>query len=186
MGLRDLLSPSRKHRQARSKNSGNADPAEGKADPAASGLDSASTLVGFSTPVPQTPREGEPDSTRTPSFQAVHLIILTPNPGGNATPKRVRSVFGKKQSERPSLSIYTIDPSAAYEKKTSWKSTAFSATKLAINIVKDSSDVFPPLKSVVGSLSAILKICDVCSISLVTPTRDVHTYPSKRWRVVKR
>ena len=104
------------------------------------------------------------------TFQVVCLTILLPDAGNHAAPKRIRSVFSKKQSERPSLSIYTIDPSAAYGKKTSWKSTAFSATKLAINMVKESSDVFPPLKSVVGSLSAILKNCDVWSIPHTTYT----------------
>ena len=51
--------------------------------------------------------------------------------------------------------------------KSSWKSTAYASAKVVIDVVKESSDVFPPLKSVVGGLAAILKHCDVWSVSLV-------------------
>ena len=61
----------------------------------------------------------------------------------------------------------TVDLGTAPKSKSSRKSTAYSATKLAIHMVKESSDVFPPLKSVAGGLSAILKHCDVWSISPV-------------------
>ena len=36
-------------------------------------------------------------------------------------------------------------------------------------MVKESSDVFPPLKSVVGGLTAVLKHYDVRSVSLAQP-----------------
>jgi hypothetical protein len=49
--------------------------------------------------------------------------------------------------------------------KSDWGSTAYATTKLAINLVKESSDVFPPLKSVAGGLSAILDHCDVRFLS---------------------
>ena len=38
-------------------------------------------------------------------------------------------------------------------------------TRLAINLVKEPSDVFPPLKSVAGGLSAVLDHCEVYFIS---------------------
>ena len=66
----------------------------------------------------------------------------------------------KRQNERPGPSNYTVDPGTSYEKKLGQKSTAYSATKLVIDIVKEASDVFPPLKSVAGGLSAILNHCD--------------------------
>ena len=50
--------------------------------------------------------------------------------------------------------------------KSSWKSTAYASAKVVVDVVKESSDVFPPLKSVVGGLAAILKHCDVWSVSL--------------------
>ena len=50
-----------------------------------------------------------------------------------------------------------------------WGSTAYATTKLAINLVKESADVFPPLKSVAGGLSAILDHCDVRFTSHTTP-----------------
>ena len=42
-------------------------------------------------------------------------------------------------------------------------------TKLAINLVKESADAFHSLKSVVGSLSAILDHCDVRFTFLIAP-----------------
>jgi hypothetical protein len=62
-----------------------------------------------------------------------------------------------------------VDPTAAHENNSNWMSTAYSAAKLAINMIKESSDVFPPLKSVAGGLSAILQHCDVRSTSSMSP-----------------
>ena len=55
------------------------------------------------------------------------------------------------------------------EGKSSWGSTAYATTKSAINLVKESSDAFPPLKSVVGCLSAVLNHCDVRFILFMPP-----------------
>jgi hypothetical protein len=60
------------------------------------------------------------------------------------------------------LSSYIVDPTAAYEdNKPGWKSTLHTSAGLVIDIVKESSDAFTPLKSVAGGLSAILKHYDV-------------------------
>jgi len=64
---------------------------------------------------------------------------------------------------------HTIDPRATSKGKSRWGSTVYATTKLAINLVKESSDAFPPLKSVAGGLSAILNHCDVQYISLILP-----------------
>lgn len=75
-------------------------------------------------------------------------------------------------------SNYAVDPSVAYDKKLGWKSTLYSATMLAIRMKKESSDPFPPLKSVVGAFSAILEHCDVWSLSLTPLTHDIYDRPS--------
>ena len=51
----------------------------------------------------------------------------------------------------------------------SWGPTAYSTTKLTINVVKEVADAFPPLKAVAGGLSVILDHCDVRYISHTTP-----------------
>jgi hypothetical protein len=95
---------------------------------------------------------------RTTSFQATRLVTI----GNIGNSDQIQPVLSQSQGLSKS-SNYIVDPTAAYEKKQSWKSTAYATTKLAINMVKESSDVFPPLKSVVGGLSAILQHCDVQS-----------------------
>ena len=62
-------------------------------------------------------------------------------------------------------SDHTVNPKAAPESGSGWKSTAYATTKLAVNLVKETSDAFPPLKAVAAGLSAILDHCDVRSIS---------------------
>jgi len=76
------------------------------------------------------------------------------------------SVPNTNESKPAGLSSYVIDPSAAYENKLSWKSTAYASAKVVIDVVKESSDVFVPLKSVAAGLSAILKHCDVRCIPI--------------------
>ena len=45
----------------------------------------------------------------------------------------------------------------------------YNTAKLTINLVKESADTFPPLKSVAGGLSAILDHCDVQTIPHTIP-----------------
>jgi hypothetical protein len=59
------------------------------------------------------------------------------------------------------LSSYVVDPTAAYEKKPDWKSTAYAAAEITIEVVKESADACTPLKSVLGGLSTVLKYYDV-------------------------
>ena len=73
------------------------------------------------------------------------------------------------QGEQSKPAENTIKPSATDEAGSNWKSTAYSTTKLAINLVKESADTFPLLKSVMGGLSAILDHCDVWFVSHPTP-----------------
>jgi len=75
------------------------------------------------------------------------------------------SIPGRDQTALPESSTRAADPRPTPESESDWKSTAYATTKLAINLVKESSDVFPPLKSVAGGLSAILNHCEVQCIS---------------------
>jgi len=63
----------------------------------------------------------------------------------------------------------TLDEGAATQKKSSWMSAAYSSAKVVIDVVKESSDVFPPLKSVASGLAAVLKHYDVRSVSMTSP-----------------
>ena len=74
-----------------------------------------------------------------------------------------------EESKPVKLSSYTVDPTVAYENKSNWKSTVYATAGLAIDVVKESSDVFTPLKSVAGGLSAILKHYDVRCASFAEP-----------------
>ena len=59
------------------------------------------------------------------------------------------------------LSSYVVDPTAAYENESDLGATVQASARLAIDVLKESSDAFTPLKSVVGGLSAILKHYEV-------------------------
>ena len=60
-----------------------------------------------------------------------------------------------------------VDPTAAYENKPDWKSTLHASAGLVIDVLKESSDVFTPLKSVAGGLFAILKHYNVRCVYFV-------------------
>ena len=92
----------------------------------------------------------------------IHLTTLRScNTGRHSISDRIRSVFRTGHGQNSKLSKHTIDPSAIDKDKSERKSSVYATTKLAIEMVKESSDVFPPLKSVAGGLSAILNHCDV-------------------------
>jgi len=170
MGLRDFLSLPKDPRRSRStpRSEITSTEGQGEADVVAHRRPTESTpdlRIGSSTSTtssPLTSRDRESNRRRTASPRMLHLITLySPNADRSSISDRLRSVFRRDQSNRPKSSYYIVDPSAAYEKKSNWKSSAYSTTKLAIHMVKESSDAFPPLKSVAGGLSAILKHCDV-------------------------
>ena len=60
------------------------------------------------------------------------------------------------------------EPSAAADKsKLSWKSTAPATAKLLLRGVRDTADVFGPLKSIAGGLCYIIENCEVQSPSYI-------------------
>ena len=65
------------------------------------------------------------------------------------------------ENESGNISTCVANPIAAYENKPNPKSTVYASAGLAIDVLQESSDVFTPLKSVVGGLSAVLQYYDV-------------------------
>ena len=70
-------------------------------------------------------------------------------------------VSNVEESKPVTLSSRVVDPTAAYQNQSNWKSTFHASAGLVIDVLKESSDAFTPLKSVVGALSAVLKHYDV-------------------------
>ena len=66
-----------------------------------------------------------------------------------------------EESKPGNPSGYVVDPTATDENKPNWKSTVYASAGVAIGALKESSDAFTPLKSVIGGLSAVLKYYDV-------------------------
>jgi len=72
------------------------------------------------------------------------------------------------QGECLESSDHTSNWGVESQNNSSWVSAAYSSTKVVIDVVKESSDVFPPLKSVASSLATVLKHYDVRSLSFVS------------------
>ena len=168
MKLPKLRLPKSFHR-SRSKARSEIGPIEGQSevDPAAPRpTESTPELrVGTSILPPSTPlalRDQESDDVETvlipvdPS-QPASSHNTVPDTGSD----RIPPAPGRDESTLPKPSDHTTDTEAVPENKSDWKSTAYAATKLAINLAKESADAFPPLKSVVGGLSAVLDHCEV-------------------------
>ena len=179
MRWRDFLSIPKKNRRTRSKAASEVSSLKGPSAvdlvaprPTESTPDlrvGASTLP---TSSPSTSRGQESNGMQMIISQVTHLTALfSHNTDPSLISSQYLSVPGRDQSDAdpPESPDHTVDPGAASVNKSSWTSTAYATTKLAINLVKESSDVFPPLKSVVGGLSAILNHCDVWYISFTPP-----------------
>ena len=84
------------------------------------------------------------------------LVLVTTliNPSDN-----IGALAIPEHDPRPNESV---EPSAAVDKsKSNWKSTVSATAKLLLRGVRDSADVFSPLKSVAGGLCFILENCEV-------------------------
>ena len=82
----------------------------------------------------------------------------------------IRSVFGTGSKKNlTGSSDDTIDPRAMTKSKSNLKSLASSGAKFILRGVKESADVFPPLKSAAGALCFILDNCEVRSTSGLPP-----------------
>ena len=101
---------------------------------------------------------------------SVYLTIL-PRNTENTAHDPIQSIIGTRRYKQLKPSEHTIKQSATGESGSNWKSTAYATTKLVINLLKESADAFPPLKSAVGGLSAILDHRDVRFIFHTTHPR---------------
>ena len=118
---------------------------------------------------PSTSRSLESNGAHTISSREVHLTASFRDSEHRASPNlRVQSIFGTRKRNRTNSLDDTANKRATSKHKLNWKTTAYSTTKLAINLVRESSDVFPLLKAVAGGLSAILQHCDVRTTHPVT------------------
>ena len=101
--------------------------------------------------------ENEPDWKPTLHASAGLVINVVKGSSGAFTPPE--AVVDETKTAKPSSP--TVDPTVAHENKPDWKSTLHASAGLVIDVVKESSDAFTPLKAVAGGLSAILKHYDV-------------------------
>ena len=109
----------------------------------------------------------------------LHLTILSGNTD-TAAPDHAPEDIHPGENTKPSA--------ATNEKKSDWKSTASATAKLILRGVRDSSDAFGPLKSVVGGLCFILESCEVRSsppyrVAALTPV-PAHEEERRNDRVV--
>ena len=88
------------------------------------------------------------------------------------------------ESEPVDLSSPIVDPTASSQNKSNLKSTVHASAGLFIDVLKESSDVCTPLKSVAGGLCAVLKYYDVrypCSAKPFTPLTFESANGGKSW-----
>ena len=65
----------------------------------------------------------------------------------------------------PAFDDVPNDGAADKGKDTGWR-TAYAAVRMAVEVTKESSDMFLPLKAVVGAVSILMKNCDVSTFYL--------------------
>ena len=96
----------------------------------------------------------------------VAALTSSPRNTGNFVTDHARS--NPREGRHLGSLDHTYNEGAPNRNESSWMSAAYSSTKVVVNIVKESSDVFPPLKSVASSLAVILKHYDVRPLSSIT------------------
>ena len=122
----------------------------------------------------------KPSSSSTPT----NSLSFTPTPPGEHTKREVSTFHPRVKDQRTlaasssanALSIVSVshNPSdialnESGSSKESWK-TAYGTAKIAIETLKESSDLFLPLKAVVGALSVLVKNYDVRSYQWSRPS----------------
>ena len=120
--------------------------------------------TGKGTPTPSISQDGESENTWTTPFQSPPLID---DPGNPAVPGPVRVGAATSKNE------------------SDWTHTTSSATKLLLRTAERASDAFPPLKSIVARLCAILDNCKVQS-TFVHLIHDAYSSRSKQWSTNRR
>ena len=174
MKLPNFLRLPKSHRRNRSKARSELDtgPAEGQDEavpprPTESTPDLRIGTSTLSTPSPLTLRNRETNGMQTillfHDCQESLSHTRSHNTDPETTSDQILTVAARDQSSLQKSPVRTaVSISGAAPQRTSGlDSTAYAATKLAVDLVKESSDAFPPLKSVAGGLSAILNCCEV-------------------------
>ena len=126
------------------------------------------------TSASSTPTNSRP-STPTPPAEYIKRELGTFYPHV----KDKRTLAASTSAIALSIASASCDPSniapnePGSSKESAWKA-AYGAAKIAIETIKESSDMFPPLKAVLGALSVLIKNYDVSSshrIALQTANR---------------
>ena len=111
---------------------------------------------------PSSPTDSQPSSSALPTRLKKKLAIFQPraeDPGGElaGTSSGIpSSVASSSQNQLVNIQLDESGPS----KESGWK-TAYGTARIAVEIAKESSDLFLPLKAVVGALSVLIKNYDV-------------------------
>ena len=118
-------------------------------------------------PVTSVPRDQESACTLTLPLHLLCLITPSRNAGIFAVPDHMQKELHHDETAK--------SDAPTNEKKSSWKSIAYTTAKLLLQGVRDSADAFGPLKSVAGGLCFILENCEVsffptCAITTLTGT----------------
>ena len=110
------------------------------------------------------------------SFISIPALIGTPDSIDNfATPDQVEDGSSSSQS-----GLNAVDGNRFEQ----WKSAASATAKLFLCAAKESTDVFPPLKSVVGGLCFILDNFEVWQLA-VHATHGAYKHPSGQRQISK-
>jgi len=149
------------HSKGPSKSGRSPDPSNRRAD------DESNNAVRSTSSVASTTSGAKIPSQSQDQYLMPHSSSITPIPSHNPTSP---SCGGRHITTG-------IEVSSLTENKPGGKSTAYSTTKMALEVVKEASDVFVPLKSVVGGLSALLHQYDVSSLLL-----PIRSYIIFIWR----
>ena len=134
----------------------------------------------LTTGTPSIVRNWVSSGTRTTLSQDPRLTALLQN-ADNEVSDSTQS-FTKKASPPKPRDIALNQGVAPSDTKieSGLGSVMYASTKVVIDVVKESSDVFPLLKSVAGGLSAVLKHYDVCSTSPPTLIHNADHCSSKQ------
>ena len=103
--------------------------------------------------------------TPGPSSIAVGSSIGSPSLNQDYTPRSDEQKAA--YTSHPDRDAIGQESSTHQTADSAWR-TAYSTAKMAVDIAKESSDMFPPLKAVVGALSVLIKNCDVSPIPVIT------------------
>lgn len=110
-------------------------------------------------------------------FRVIYLTVL-PRNADNVVSDPTPSATRKATRPKPWDRILNRSTGTSEDKsESSFGSIAHAPAKVVVDVVKESSDVFPPLKALAGGLIAVLKHYDVGPVSL-SPSRMLIIAPA--------